>query len=74
MRRRCNRGDRPSGRYPPQSSCLSRCSPGPLGSIVLSHSDERPDSYLDPIFIDTMPSRPSWQVCWKAKSAGASIG
>jgi hypothetical protein len=56
-----------------QFSCSSLRSAGALGLIVLSHSDERPDSYLDPSFFDTMPSSPSWQICWNATSAGASI-
>ena len=45
--------------YPRQFSRSSRCNAGAFGLSVLSHSDERPDSYLEPIFFDTMPSRPS---------------
>jgi hypothetical protein len=42
--------------------------PAHRGLIVLSHSDERPDSYLESSFFKAMASKLSWQMCWKATS------
>jgi hypothetical protein len=64
----------PAEAYPRQFSCSSLCSAGASGLIDLSQSEERPGSYFEPSFFDTMPSKPSWQMCRKATSAGASIG
>jgi len=44
------------------------------GGIALSQTVERPDSYLEPTLFETMPSKPSWQICLNATSAGTSIG
>src|SRR5262245_64417966 len=52
--------------YPRQFSCSSLCNAAALGLIVLSQIVERPDSYLEPSFFETMPSKPSWHTCLKA--------
>src|SRR5262249_43206359 len=66
-----NRGDGAAA-YVRQFSCSSLCNAGALGLIVLSQPVERPASYLEPSFFETMPSKPSLQIYWKATSAGVS--
>jgi hypothetical protein len=43
----------------PQSSSQTRLAAGASGFLTLTHVFDRPDSYFDPRFFETMPSHPS---------------
>src|SRR5438270_8695454 len=56
-----------------QSSSARRLTAGASGFLLLSHSDDRPDSYREPRRFDTMPSKPSLHACSNTIAASCSI-
>jgi hypothetical protein len=55
----------------PQSSSASRRPAGAAGFLIFTQLSDRPERYLDPSRLETMPSQPSLRAASKTRSPSA---